>query len=115
MMTDEITEKYKKLHASLKYNEAQELMQFLDDKELIDLYNKKNYLFTKLQIEEGDAYKVESYIDEAISLFKDAINSKGISEEEYKVMNSDELVTYITKLITKEELFDIIKQLEKLK
>ena len=30
-------------------------------------------------------------------------------------MNSDELVAYITKLVTKEELFDLIKQLEKLK
>lgn len=90
-------------------------MQFLDDKELEDLYIKHNNVFTKLQVKKEDAYKVESYIDQAISIFKEFLNKRGISKEEYNVMNSDELVTYITKLVTKEELFDLIKQLEKLK
>ena len=115
MITSEIIEKYQKLHASLKYDEAQELMQFLDDTELEDLYYRKSNIFTKLQIQREDAYKVESYIDQAISLFLELLSNKGISKEEYKVMNSDELITYITKLVTKEELFDLIKQLEKLK
>ena len=115
MITSEIIEKYQKLHASLKYDEAQELMQFLDDTELEDLYYRKSNIFTKLQIQREDAYKVESYIDQAISLFLEVLSNKGISKEEYKVMNSDELVTYITKIVTKEELFDHIKQLEKLK
>ena len=115
MITSEIIEKYQKLHASLKYDEAQELMQFLDDTELEDLYYRKSNIFTKLQIQREDAYKVESYIDQAISLFLEVLSNKGISKEEYKVMNSDELITYITKLVTKEELFDLIKQLEKLK
>ena len=115
MITAEIEQKYKKLQSQLKYEEAQELMQFLDDKELEDLYIKHNNVFTKLQVKKEDAYKVESYIDQAISIFKEFLNKRGISKEEYNVMNSDELITYITKLVTKEELFDLIKQLEKLK
>ena len=112
MITAEIEQKYKKLQAQLKYEEAQELMQFLDDKELEDLYIKHNNVFTKLQVKKEDAYKVESYIDQAISIFKEFLNKRGISKEEYNVMNSDELVTYITKLISKDDLYDIIKQLE---
>lgn len=114
MITTEIEQKYKKLQSQLKYEEAQELMQFLDDKELEDLYIKYNNVFTKLQVKKEDAYKVESYIDQAISIFKEHLNKRGISKEEYNVMNSDELVTYITKLISKDDLYDIIKQLETL-
>ena len=114
MITAEIEQKYKKLQAQLKYEEAQELMQFLDDKELEDLYIKHNNVFTKLQVKKEDAYKVESYIDQAISIFKEHLNKRGISKEEYNVMNSDELVTYITKLISRDDLYDIIKQLEAL-
>ncbi len=114
MITTEIEQKYKKLQSQLKYEEAQELMQFLDDKELEDLYIKYNNVFTKLQVKKEDAYKVESYIDQAISIFKEYLNKRGISKEEYNVMNSDELVTYITKLISKDDLYDIIKQLEAL-
>lgn len=114
MITTEIEQKYKKLQSQLKYEEAQELMQFLDDKELEDLYIKHNNVFTKLQVKKEDAYKVESYIDQAISIFKEYLNKRGISKEEYNVMNSDELVTYITKLISKDDLYDIIKQLETL-
>lgn len=114
MITTEIEQKYKKLQSQLKYEEAQELMQFLDDKELEDLYIKYNNVFTKLQVKKEDAYKVESYIDQAISIFKEYLNKRGISKEEYNVMNSDELVTYITKLISKDDLYDIIKQLETL-
>ena len=114
MITTEIEQKYKKLQSQLKYEEAQELMQFLDDKELEDLYIKHNNVFTKLQVKKEDAYKVESYIDQAISIFKEYLNKRGISKEEYNVMNSDELVTYITKLISKDDLYDIIKQLEAL-
>ena len=114
MITTEIEQKYKKLQSQLKYEEAQELMQFLDDKELEDLYIKHNNVFTKLQVKKEDAYKVESYIDQAISIFKEYLNKRGISKEEYNVMNSDELITYITKLISRDDLYDIIKQLEAL-
>ena len=40
MITAEIEQKYKKLQAQLKYEEAQELMQFLDDKELEERYKE---------------------------------------------------------------------------
>lgn len=115
MKLEEILEKYKKLNVQLLYEEAKELLSLISDNELLKLFDSNPEIFSRLsQMNEGNMVGFEKEIKDAIKLFSNLLENKGLSKDEYNAMTKDEIADYMNNLLLKEnkDIYNIIKLIE---
>lgn len=120
---DRINKQYEEREVKLLYEKAIALMELLNDEE-----------YEQVIIENADVFKLASHPEKGefylqdrnnllqiVNIFTNFIETRGLSQDEYKVMTIDEIKEYIVDIINNivtfepNELFTIIKNLEKIK
>lgn len=115
MKLEEILEKYKKLNVQLLYEEAKELLSLISDNELLKLFDSNPEIFSRLSsMKEDNMIGFEKEIKDAIKLFSNLLENKGLSKDEYNAMTKDEIADYMNNLLLKEnkDIYNIIKLIE---
>ena len=108
-------EKLKQVKAILLYEEAKELCDLISDKKLSYVINKYPKLFACISsMNEDNCWENPGCIVEAIALFRDIVDSDGLTQEEYKDMTVDDRLDYIRDIIVRNDIdiYNIIKDLE---
>ena len=105
-------EKLKRVEAVLLYKEAKELCDLISDKKLSYIINKYPKLFACISsMNEDNCWENPGCIVEAINLFRDVVDSDGLTQEEYKDMLAPIIqlnpLTYEEMLILIEKVADI--------
>lgn len=109
-MLEQLLERQKKEKSELLFKHARELMDMITDEELVEIYSQYPELFSEISCGGTKTCLVE----DAIEIFKEFLLNKGLSRDEFGVMTIDDVVDYLSELITEKNdiLWDIIKQLE---
>lgn len=109
-MLKELLKRQEKEKSELLFKHAKELMDMITDEELVEIYSQYPELFSELSYGSDKLYLVEN----AINIFAEYLMNKGISKDEFGVMTVDDVIEYLSQLITEKNdmLWNIIKQLE---
>lgn len=110
-MLEKLLERQKKEKSELLFKHARELMDMITDDELVEIYSQYPELFA--EISHGGDHRIY-LLEEAIEIFTDFLTTKGISKDEYEAMTVDDVVEYLSELITRKtkSIWDLIKELE---
>lgn len=110
-MLEELLEKQSKERIELRFKHAKELMDLISDEELAQIYSEYPEVFAELSY--SREYRIHT-IEEAINIFIEFLKNKGISEDEYESMTVDDVIDYLSELITRKtsSIWDLIKELE---
>lgn len=120
---DRINKQYEEKEVKLLYEKAIALMGLLSDEEYEQVITENADVFKLASHpEKGEFYlQDKNNLLQIVNIFTNFIETKGLSQDEYKVMTVDEIKEYIVDLINNivtfepNELFTIIKNLERIK
>lgn len=120
---DRINKQYEEKEVRLLYEKAIALMGLLSDEEYEQVITENADIF-KLEShpEKGEYYlQDKNNLTQIIDIFTNFIETRGLSQEEFKLMTLDEAKEYIVDVVNSivtfepNELFTLIKNLEKIK
>lgn len=119
---DRINKQYEEKEVKLLYEKAIALMGLLSDEEYEQVVTENADVFKLASHpEKGEFYlQDKNNLLQIVNIFTNFIETRGLSQDEYKVMTVDEIKEYIVDLINNivtfepNELFTIIKNLERL-
>ena len=80
--------------------------------ELLKLFDSNPEIFSRLSsMKEDNMIGFEKEIKDAIKLFSNLLENKGLSKDEYNAMTKDEIADYMNNLLLKEnkDIYNIIK------
>lgn len=110
---------YELKEANLKYEKAQKLLELITDEEFEEIILNNSQTFAEITNISKDEDKVKyiKSIENAIDLFIECIESRGLTQDEYDAMTADDIIDYIRSLFDKDtiSLYYVIQQLESLK
>lgn len=120
---DRINKQYEEKEVKLLYEKAIALMGLLSDEEYEQVITENADVFKLASHpEKGEFYlQDKNNLLQIVNIFTNFIETRGLSQDEYKVMTVDEIKEYIVDLINNivtfepNELFTIIKNLERIK
>lgn len=120
---DRINKQYEEKEVKLLYEKAIALMGLLSDEEYEQVITENADVFKLASHpEKGEFYlQDKNNLLQIVNIFTNFIETKGLSQDEYKVMTSDEIKEYMVDIINNivtfepDELFAIIKNLERIK
>lgn len=120
---DRINKQYEEKEVKLLYDKAVALMNLLSDEEYEQVITDNADIFKLASHpERGEFYlQDKNNLLQIVNIFTNFIETRGLSQDEYKVMTVDEIKEYIVDLINNivafepNELFAIIKNLERIK
>lgn len=120
---DRINKQYEEKEVKLLYDKAVALMNLLSDEEYEQVITENADVFKLASHpEKGEFYlQDKNNLLQIVNIFTNFIETRGLSQDEYKVMTVDEIKEYIVDLINNivtfepNELFAIIKNLERIK
>ena len=120
---DRINKQYEEKEVKLLYEKAVALMGLLSDEEYEQVITDNADIFKLASHpERGEFYlQDKNNLLQIVNIFTNFIETKGLSQDEYKVMTSDEIKEYMVDIINNivtfepDELFTIIKNLERIK
>lgn len=120
---DRINKQYEEKEVKLLYEKAIALMGLLSDEEYEQVITENADVFKLASHpEKGEFYlQDKNNLLQIVNIFTNFIETKGLSQDEYKVMTSDEIKEYMVDIINNivtfkpDELFTIIKNLERIK
>lgn len=120
---DRINKQYEEKEVKLLYEKAIALMGLLSDEEYEQVITENADVFKLASHpEKGEFYlQDKNNLLQIVSIFTNFIETKGLSQDEYKVMTIDEIKEYMVDIINNivtfepDELFTIIKNLERIK
>lgn len=120
---DRINKQYEEKEVKLLYDKAVALMGLLSDEEYEQVITDNADIFKLASHpEKGEFYlQDKNNLLQIVNIFTNFIETKGLSQDEYKVMTSDEIKEYMVDIINNivtfepDELFTIIKNLERIK
>ena len=120
---DRINKQYEEKEVKLLYEKAIALMGLLSDEEYEQVITENADVFKLASHpEKGEFYlQDKNNLLQIVNIFTNFIETRGLSQDEYKVMTTDEIKEYIVDLINNivtfepNELFTIIKNLERIK
>lgn len=120
---DRINKQYEEKEVKLLYEKAIALMGLLSDEEYEQVTTENADVFKLASHpEKGEFYlQDKNNLLQIVNIFTNFIETKGLSQDEYKVMTSDEIKEYMVDIINNivtfepDELFTIIKNLERIK
>lgn len=120
---DRINKQYEEKEVKLLYDKAVALMNLLSDEEYEQVITDNADIFKLASHpEKGEFYlQDKNNLLQIVNIFTNFIETKGLSQDEYKVMTSDEIKEYMVDIINNivtfepDELFTIIKNLERIK
>ena len=120
---DRINKQYEEKEVKLLYEKATALMGLLSDEEYEQVITENADVFKLASHpEKGEFYlQDKNNLLQIVNIFTNFIETKGLSQDEYKVMTSDEIKEYMVDIINNivtfepDELFAIIKNLERIK
>lgn len=111
-MLGQLLKEQKQERIDLLFKHARELMEMITDEELAYIYSKYPEIFSELSRE--TEYK-EECISEAIAVFTEYLQNKGLSKDEFEVMTFDDIMEYVSDILrdmTNQSLYELIKELE---
>jgi hypothetical protein len=90
-------------------------LSLISDNELLKLFDSNPEIFSRLSsMNEDNMIGFEKEIKDAIKLFSNLLENKGLSKDEYNAMTKDEIDDYMNNLLLKEnkDIYNIIKLIE---
>ena len=120
---DRINKQYEEKEVKLLYEKAVALMNLLSDEEYEQVITENADIFKLASHPEKSEYYLQdkNNLTQIINIFTDFIETRGLSQEEFKLMTLDEAKEYIVDVVNSivtfepNELFTLIKNLEKIK
>ena len=120
---DRINKQYEEKEVKLLYEKAVALMNLLSDEEYEQVITDNADIFKLASHPEKGEYYLQdkNNLTQIINIFTDFIETRGLSQEEFKLMTLDEAKEYIVDVVNSivtfdpNELFTLIKNLEKIK
>lgn len=120
---DRINKQYEEKEVKLLYEKAIALMGLLSDEEYEQVITENADVFKLASHpEKGEFYlQDKNNLLQIVNIFTNFIETRGLSQDEYKVMTVDEIKEYMVDIINNivtfepDELFTIIKNLERIK
>lgn len=120
---DRINKQYEEKEVKLLYDKAVALMNLLSDEEYEQVITDNADIFKLASHPEKGEYYLQdkSNLIQIINIFTNFIETRGLSQEEFKLMTLDEAKEYIVDVVNSivtfepNELFTLIKNLEKIK
>ena len=99
-----------------KYEKAKELLELITDEEFEQIVSDYPEVFANITCILKDEDKVQHIksIEQAIDIFIECIESRGLSEDEYDAMTADDIIDYLRSIFDKDiiNLYPIIQHLE---
>lgn len=102
--------------ANLKYEKAKKLLELITDEEFEQIVSDYPEVFANITciLKDEDKIKYIKSIEQAIDIFIECIESRGLSKDEYDVMTADDIIDYLRNIFDKDmiNLYPIIQHLE---
>lgn len=102
--------------ANLKYEKAKKLLELITDEEFEQIVSDYPEVFANITciLKDEDKVKYIKSIEQAIDIFIECIESRGLSKDEYDVMTADDIIDYLRNIFDKDmiNLYPIIQHLE---
>lgn len=107
---------YELKEANLKYEKAKELLELITDEEFEQIVSDYPEVFANITciLKDEDKVKYIESIEQAIDIFIECIESRGLSKDEYDAMTADDIIDYLRSIFDKDmiNLYPIIQHLE---
>lgn len=102
--------------ANLKYEKAKKLLELITDEEFEQIVSDYPEVFANITciLKDEDKVKYIESIEQAIDIFIECIESRGLSKDEYDAMTADDIIDYLRSIFDKDiiNLYPIIQHLE---
>lgn len=111
-----LLQEFKLKEANLKYEKAKKLLELITDEEFEQIVSDYPEVFANITCisKDEDKIKYSESIEQAINIFIECIESRGLSKDEYDAMTADDIIDYLRSIFDKDiiNLYPIIQHLE---